>query len=205
QLFITVEPTDLNLITETKGVLWMEGAIKGKATHGSMPWLGKNPIELFHQNLKRFYSVFPSSKTAQWKTTCNIGTVQSGDCVNRTPTDLTFNLDIRYVAKDNPKKIIEQVKKCFPGTSWKVMKCDPPQKKPRKKRWIQKIQKAGKAAGIKIRTDRASYATDARFFSAAGIDSVVFGAIGKGMHGADEWVDLKSLETLFEVLKNVLQ
>ncbi|MFH0821023.1 MAG: M20/M25/M40 family metallo-hydrolase, partial [Candidatus Peregrinibacteria bacterium] len=46
QLFITVEPTDLNLITETKGVLWMEGAIKGKATHGSMPWLGKNPIEL---------------------------------------------------------------------------------------------------------------------------------------------------------------
>ncbi len=203
--FVTVEPTAFELITETKGILWMEGVIPGKAAHGSMPWLGKNPVERFHQNLKKFYASFPPLKKKAWKTTCNIGMVKSGDCPNRTPADFTFDLDIRYLPEDDPKKIMQRIKACFPGAAWKVRKFDPPHQKPWGKKWIQRIQRAGRTAGVKIRTGRAPYATDARFFSAAGVDSVVLGATGKNMHGKDEWVDVKSLETLFAILKNILR
>ncbi len=204
-LFLAVEPTDLNLVIETKGLLWLEGKLKGAAAHGSKPWLGKNPIDLFGASLKKLNQFFPKPKKEQWKTTLNVGEVKSGDCFNRTPPDLTFKLDIRYIPQDSPEKIIQKIKKCFPSsTQWKIDRCDVPHKRADNLKWIQKLQKIAKKHGIKAAYQRAPYATDARFFSAAGIPSVVFGAKGGNMHGKNEWVDLKSLEKVFRILKSFL-
>lgn len=204
-LFIAVEPTDLNLVIETKGLLWMEGKIKGVAAHGSRPWLGKNPVLASHEGLKKLTTAFPPLKKEQWKTSLNIGEVKSGDSFNRTPPDLTFKLDIRYIPQDQPKTIIQKVKKCFPAsTTWHIERCDLPHKKTADLNMIQKLKKIAKEHGVEADYQKAPYATDARFFAAAGISSVVFGAKGGGMHGADEWVDLKSLEKVFEILKSFL-
>ena len=36
-----------------------------------------------------------------------------------------------------------------------------------------------------------SFWTDAAMLGAAGIPSVLFGPVGAGLHGVDEWVDLR--------------
>jgi acetylornithine deacetylase len=46
---------------------------------------------------------------------------------------------------------------------------------------------------------------DAALFAEAGIPTVVVGPGGGGMHAADEWVDLESVETLVEVLEDVVR
>lgn len=205
KLFITLEPTDLDFVIETKGIIWMNGVIKGMAAHASMPWLGKNPITFFHESLKKLYAVFPLLQSEQWKTAVSVNAVQSGDFVNRIPPELSFKIDIRYLPKDSPQKTIQKVKKCFPpSTKWQIVKCDPPHQKACDMRLIKKLKNAAEALRISPIYKKAPFATDARFFSAAGIPSVVFGPQGSGMHGEREWVDLKSLEKLFEILKHFL-
>jgi acetylornithine deacetylase len=44
---------------------------------------------------------------------------------------------------------------------------------------------------------------DSALFSAAGIPTVLFGAVGEGAHAVDEWVDLASVERCVEVYTGV--
>jgi di/tripeptidase len=38
----------------------------------------------------------------------------------------------------------------------------------------------------------------------AGVPSVLFGPVGHGAHAVDEWVSLKSVITVYEVLRKVV-
>ncbi len=46
----------------------------------------------------------------------------------------------------------------------------------------------------------ASYWTDAAFLAEAGIDTILLGATGDGLHSAEEWVDVQSVEELAYIL-----
>jgi acetylornithine deacetylase len=50
-----------------------------------------------------------------------------------------------------------------------------------------------------------SYWADSALAAQAGIPSVLFGPIGHGAHAVDEWVSLKSLIRVYEVLKKVIE
>ncbi|MBI4281529.1 M20/M25/M40 family metallo-hydrolase, partial [Candidatus Uhrbacteria bacterium] len=191
KLFIAVEPTDFTIVTETKGILWVEGKIPGKAAHGSEPWLGRSPLVGFYDGLRKFYQCFPTLRRKQWVTTANIGEVRSGDCYNRIPPDLTFKIDMRYVSKDDPRVFMQKVKRSFPdNTQWKIERCDPPHRKAKDMVLIRQLKKIADGARVPTRYGRAPFATDARFFSAGGIASAVFGPKGGGAHSADEWVEI---------------
>ncbi|MEK6614767.1 MAG: M20 family metallopeptidase, partial [Bacteroidota bacterium] len=205
KLFIPVEPTNLDLVIETKGILWMEGTISGLPAHGSMPWLGKNPIEIFHRGLEKFYKLFPPLRRAQWRTSANLGEVHSGDCYNRVPPELNFKIDVRYVPDEDPSVIVRKIKSCFSRqTLWKIDKCQPPHPKAKDMTLIQQLQSTGKVLGFDLKYTRAPFCTDARFFAAGGIPSVVFGPKGADMHGDQEYVDLRSLQDVYSILRHFL-
>ena len=205
KLHIAMEPSNLDLIVETKGPLGLRGVIPGKACHGSKPWEGISPIELFHQSLAKLYKLYPPLKRKRWQTTCNIGQVHAGDCCNRTPPDLMFELDIRYVAEDDPKKIMKRVKACFPkNTNWTVLRLDPPHPKAKDMSLIHQLKKTATSFGLNPKYVRGPWASDNRFFAPYGIPSVEFGAMGGGEHGPDEWLDVRSLVQVYEVMKQFL-
>lgn len=202
KLLVAVEPTDLNLVVETKGIIWLEGTILGHSAHGSLPWLGENPLEQFNAALIKFYRKFPALKQERWQTTFNFGEVNCGNSFNMVPSTLKFKIDIRYIPTDKPEKIIAEVKKCFPAaTKFNLVQLHKPHIKAKNMALINQLQKMAKKSGAPARLVRAPYCTDARFFSAKGVDSVVFGVCGQNMHGANEWADIKSVNKLFEVLK----
>jgi len=45
--------------------------------------------------------------------------------------------------------------------------------------------------------------TDAALLSAAGVETVLVGPAGGGAHAAEEWIDLKSVVTLADLLAHV--
>ena len=50
-----------------------------------------------------------------------------------------------------------------------------------------------------------SFWADSALAAQAGIPSVLFGPIGHGAHAVDEWVSLKSLVRVYEVLKKLIE
>lgn len=202
KLLVTVEPTDLNLVIETKGMLWMEGFIQGKSAHGSSPWLGRNPVVDFQKGLAKFYKKFPPLKKFKWIKTLNIGEVKAGDSYNTVPRELSFKLDVRYLAKDNPKKLVKEIQKCFPSdTKWIINRMDPPHTKAKDMSLIKLLKKSAEDLKMPTKYDRANYCTDARFFAAAGISCAVIGTKGKNIHAKDEYVEIESVKNVFEILK----
>lgn len=202
RLMMTLEPTDLDLVIETKGMIWLRGRVVGKAAHGSRPWLGKSALEIFHAGLERFYASFPPLKKECWQTTYNIGTVECGDSFNTIPSQLSFTMDIRYIVKDNPQLIIKKLKKCFSNTFWEIVRLDPPHAKSKDQSLIKQLYQEVKKVKSHTKYSKATFCTDARFFAAKGISSAVLGACGGNMHSQGEWVDIKSLSKLFLIIKN---
>ena len=49
-----------------------------------------------------------------------------------------------------------------------------------------------------------SFWADSALAGAKGIPSILFGPIGHGAHAIDEWVSLKSLLNVYEVLKKLI-
>jgi acetylornithine deacetylase len=50
-----------------------------------------------------------------------------------------------------------------------------------------------------------SFWADSALAAQAGIPSVLFGPVGHGAHAVDEWVSLKSLVRVYEVLKKLIE
>jgi acetylornithine deacetylase len=67
------------------------------------------------------------------------------------------------------------------------------------------LTSAARAAGCRAGTIGMSFWTDAAILGAAGIPSVLFGPVGAGLHGVDEWVDLRSVQQCRDALVSLVR
>ena len=75
QFAIVGEPTDLDIVNETKGAMWIDVEYKGKSAHASMPWAGKNAITEGMHKLEKMFKTF--NKKTQFGSTYNISNISS--------------------------------------------------------------------------------------------------------------------------------
>src|SRR5262249_5138053 len=111
-------------------------------------------------------------------------------------------LDIRHVPEDQPDAILAGLRDCYPGDEVRLLRRGPPLSTNPQDPGVQRL--AGCLADIvgrPARLAREHFASDARFYSNAGIPAVCFGPIGAGLHSDEEWVDIASLGQLYEVLR----
>jgi succinyl-diaminopimelate desuccinylase len=59
--------------------------------------------------------------------------------------------------------------------------------------------------GVKYSVGEGAGASDSRFFTPYNVEVVDFGAVGGGMHGDDEYVDVESLKTLPKIYSEVVK
>ena len=64
---------------------------------------------------------------------------------------------------------------------------------------------AARGVGCRADTIGMSFWTDAAVLGAAGIPSVLFGPVGAGLHGVDEWVDLPSVQKCRDALVQLIR
>jgi succinyl-diaminopimelate desuccinylase len=200
--FLTAEPTDLQICFAHKGAMWVDVTIPGRPAHGSRPWDGLNPILSISAGLATIARYYPTPDEPAWMTTVTPTKVASGDAGNRLPDAVTITFDIRFIPEDDPYRIIEVLREAFPTATLSdrepgaPLATDP--NDPQVQRLASDITRiVDQPAGFY----REHFATDARFYSSAGIPSVCLGPVGAGLHSDEEWVDIASLGQVYAILR----
>ncbi len=211
---IFLEPTEENIGVCHKGFTWYELTVTGKAAHGSRPEqgidailplraalnvLGDIQIELqnrdpdpllgrpsIHASIIRGgteLSVIPSQSSLQWE--------------RRTLPD-----ESRHDSGRELERMLQAVNQ-HPGghtVTGRAFFVRPPHRVPDDAEILRRLQNVtpqSRRVGLPFWADSA-------LAGARGIPSLLFGPCGHGAHATDEWVSLKSLLYVYEVMRKLI-
>ncbi|MBU1198999.1 MAG: M20 family metallopeptidase [Nanoarchaeota archaeon] len=205
---IASEPTYLNIVIKEKGVIWLKLIAKGKACHGSRPWLGENAIDILIKTYEKLRKKFPHINKDCWETTMNLGVIQGGKAPNIVAPSAEMKIDIRYIEKYKALELVEQIKKLVTDKRVKleIIEAEPMMLTAENDKKVLLLAECFK----EITKRKASIlkehgASDARFFSERKISCAVFGPSGHNYHGRNEYLDIDSTVKCYAVLERYVQ
>jgi acetylornithine deacetylase/succinyl-diaminopimelate desuccinylase-like protein len=211
---IFLEPTEEEIGVKHKGFNWYELEVNGKAAHGSRPEEGIDailPLRSALEELDRIQhdlnarepdpllgyaslhvsiieggtelSVIASHSRLLWERRTLPGESQQ---------DLNLEMErVLQAVKNHPGRHEAKARENFVRRPLSVAD----------DAWIlERLQKASPRSA----TVGLSFWADSALAAQAGIPSILYGPIGHGAHAVDEWVSLKSLVRVYEVLKELI-
>ncbi|MER2171329.1 MAG: M20/M25/M40 family metallo-hydrolase [Psychrobacillus psychrodurans] len=205
------EPTHLQIGLQAKGIIQFDVVLKGKPSHGSRPWEGKNAIEqafLFDQQLRTLSFLTASNEFYDYPS-LNLAKIQAGDRYNVVPDECIISYDLRFVPGQNMQSITSEIKKLaekFPKSEFKIQATAPAVTTEAINPFIERIahvtsQFIGKPAVLFGQHG----AADARFYAEAGAGTIEFGPSGGDWHGVKEYVSISSLENYKNILVSLFK
>jgi len=212
---IVAEPTELEVVTASKGVLRWRLRAHGRAAHSSRPQLGINAVskmakllialdEKYKPSLqKRVHPILGSP-------TLNAGVIQGGVQVNQVPNSCTIEVDRRLV----PGETQEQVWGEFENIIFELRALDPemeiemeppmleddPLETSSRERIVQIVTKVSYEVTGRNQLVGVPYGSDASKLARAGIPSIILGpgCIDQA-HAAEEYVELDQVRNAAEI------
>lgn len=204
-VFIAGEPTDLGICNRAKGILWVTVRLSGEPGHGAMPWRARSPVTALLDGLARLQARWPQPTEEVWRTTATVTGLRAGEAHNRVPQEAAVDLDIRRVPEEGVDPILAFLGEAFPGGLVDVVQVGDVLHTPADDPWIAQLSALqASVLGAAPRLYGEHFASDARFYCAAGIPAFCWGPRGGGMHADDEWLDVESLTTYDSVLRALL-
>lgn len=197
------------IVTELKGALWVKLIADGKGGHGAYPWRAENPVFRLATALTALQEKFPHGAEDDWKMTVTPTKLHASDAFNRIPDAAECTLDVRFpptVCK-TPKEAQAFIEKNLPqGLRLEYIVDAYPMFCEQENPMVQRIKKiAEDVTGKPVPIRRECGSSDARAFVAEGIPAFLYGPIGGDLHGAGEWVSVKSLEEHVEINRRLLK
>jgi succinyl-diaminopimelate desuccinylase len=183
------------IVTKEKGVLRLKLVSRGKAAHGSRPWLGENAIEKLFEDYQGIKSFFQEEAPEHWHKTINFSIINAGKSENQVPDLAEAVFDIRYTEKDDVDALVKQMRDKIKGELLVEMK--------------EPLFLGGESAYLDLVLDISKDTTlgfehgasDARFLKEHGIPGIVWGANGdQSAHAYDEHLNLESFYELYRIL-----
>lgn len=197
---IFLEPTNLQIVTDAKGMMQIKITSTGVSSHGSRPWEGDNAIEKLVRGMVQFRLAHPSPISETRDTTYNFSQITGGKAINQVPSHAVLWCDIRFNPSVDPEEIATLMKDTFKSCEITVVKNESPIHCGRNAIVLQTLSKSLKANSINPIKKFDHGTSDARHATALGIPALVIGPRGSGLHADNEWVSLKSLEQLTCIL-----
>ena len=198
-----------HIVIEHKGALWAKLEVLGKGTHGAMPWEGKNPIPVLAEAIQKLAKAFPEGGEGDWHMTVTATELKGSEAKNQIPEIASCTLDIRFPPEvhTTSEEALARIRQELPaGCTVTPFIATPPLKTDPAHPMVQLVKKiAEEITGKEVPTGREHGATDARYFSQAGIPAFLYGPTGGGLHAPDEWVSLASLLEQYEVNTQLLK
>lgn len=183
------------IVTKEKGVLRLKLISRGKAAHGSRPWLGENAIEKLFEDYQIIKSFFREEDPEHWHKTINFGLVSAGKSVNQVPDLAEAVFDIRYTEKDDVDALVNQMRQKIRGEL--LMELKEPLFLGGKSPYLELLLDISKDTKLGFEHG----ASDARFLQESGTPGIVWGPDGDlSAHAYDEHVNLDSLHELYGIL-----
>ncbi len=200
---ICTEPTNLAISVQSKGIIVLDVDVTGKSAHGSRPWEGESAIlkaiDTFHR-IEALPILHRGSEFYE-RSTANLAKISGGDIYNRVPDTCRIGIDIRYIPDIDPDEILRDIRSVTDGAVTVKAREYGVNVKP-DDTGVQRLQASVAATlggGIpKLAVQHGG--ADTRYFAARGIPAVEFGPCGAAWHGDDEYVELKSVNDLKEIL-----
>ena len=211
---IFLEPTEENTGVAHKGFTWCEVEIFGKAAHGSRPEQGIDAIMPLRGALTEL-DIIRSELSARTpdlllgRPSLHGGIIRGGTELSVIPAHASLQWERRTLPDEKPESVSEELTRVarsverLPGghrVKQREIFCRLPYRCPPDAQILNRLQKASpgsKQVGI-------SFWADSGLVGFAGVPSLLFGPVGHGAHAVDEWVSLKSLVKVYDVLKQVI-
>jgi len=212
---IVAEPTDLEAVVASKGVLRWRLRTRGRAAHSSKPQLGINAVAKMARIIvameERFPAIFQSRQhPLLGPPTLNVGVIQGGVQVNQVPDSCTIDLDRRMLPGETRESVwhefetlLSELRACDPGLEAEMeqpmLEAYTLDTAP-SERIVQVVSGVLREVTGHNRLAGVPYGSDASALARAGIPSVILGpgSIDQA-HAADEYVELDQVALAAEV------
>jgi succinyl-diaminopimelate desuccinylase len=97
---------DFAYVEKEKGMVSFSATVRGRAAHGSRPWLGDNAIDkafAFYEALRKLYPN-PCAES-EWTNSLSMTTISGGDAHNQIPHRCRAGFDLRITEEHDPAEI----------------------------------------------------------------------------------------------------
>jgi len=209
---VVTEPTDFEVVTAHRGLLWLKIVTKGKAAHGSTPELGINAIASMKYLLDELenYKIPFEPHHLLGECSMSINTIAGGKEINIVPDICTVGIDIRTLPAQNHEDIVQDFEKIFA------------QLKQRNSQFTAEVSVVRDVGALETdcscdfvmdfcsfmgtsQTKAVGFTTDGPYFSSLGVPVVIFGP-GKPelCHKPDEFIEISDVEKAVQYYKNII-
>jgi acetylornithine deacetylase len=216
---VVLEPTDLKLVIAHKGYAWFEIVTRGRSAHGSLPAEGRDAIRLMGRVLnvqdafdRKLASLGPHPLLGCGSLHASL--IEGGQELSSYPAECTLRMERRTLPGESASQIEAELRALTTGLTT------------RDAEFRADVRRLGSRPGYEIVPDAplvqlASQAireivgsvelggmaawTDTALLAAAGVPGVVFGPCGRGLHGREEYVELDSLISCAEALREIIR
>jgi len=212
---IVTEPSHLELTVAHRGFVWFDVTVHGRAAHGSRPELGIDAIAKagkFLVVLEEYDKRLRANPThALLKSgSVHASLISGGEEKSSYPAECRISLERRTIPGETPATVqaelqamIDEIAASDPDfrASLKADLDRPPFEVAESEPIVSTLDRiASVCLGRTPKRRGEPFWTDCAILQAAGIPCVMFGADGAGAHAATEWTDVKSVETLADIL-----
>ncbi|QDU60391.1 Acetylornithine deacetylase [Planctomycetes bacterium Pan216] len=213
---IVAEPTDLRLVTASKGLVRFRVLTKGKAAHSSKPHLGRNAINAMAHLLVTLEADSAQLADVQHPllgpATCNVGVINGGVQINFVPESCVIEIDRRRLPGEGIEEVLDHYQRLFDGlgfgereievTMESPLLTDEPLETPADAMVVRVAAKALERLGRDSEIVGVPFGSDASKFSARGIPSIIMGpgSIDQA-HAAVEFVDCEQVLQAQEIYR----
>ena len=214
---VVLEPTDLRLCIAHKGYAWLEVITHGRAAHGSLPDEGRDAIAHMGRVLARLEALdaqlaVRAPHPLLGRASVHASLISGGHELSSYPAECRLQIERRTLPGESGADIESELRaqlrsvaaddEDFRAEARLLASRAPYEIAPdapiaaAAARAIERVTGTVELCGMGFWTDTALLAD-------AGIPGVVFGPRGRGLHGADEYVELDSVQNLAKVLGSV--
>jgi succinyl-diaminopimelate desuccinylase len=206
------EPTDFEVVTAHRGMLWLEVTTKGKAAHSSAPQLGVNAIGSMRLILNELESYEIKAKPHKLLGTCSmsINTIAGGKAMNVVPDKCSIGIDIRTLPGQDHQAIVADLEEICGKLKTENKQFEAAVSIHRQ---MQSMETDCSCDFVQdfcsvVETDKTKavgYTTDGPYFALLGSPVVIFGPGQPHLcHKPDEYIDVADLEKGVEHYKNII-
>lgn len=217
---IVTEPTDMKLCRAHRGFVWLELNCYGKAAHGSRYQDGIDANIRMGRILSKLDGLSASLLERQphplaGPPSLHVAQLQGGTEASTYAAHAWALIERRTIPGDTPAACLEEIQNIIDELAAKDAAFHAEvtltfERQPYELAADSDIVKVLESVmrrqlGTFSEHTGATFWTDAALLQAAGIDTVLLGPKGQGLHAAEEWVELKSAIELAEILLELTQ
>ena len=205
---IVAEPTLLEPVIASKGLVRFIIETRGRAAHSAKPNLGNNAIEqmavIIEEIVKDNAFLLKNQHPLLGPATCNIGVIRGGSQINLVPASCQIEIDRRLLPGETPDQVLNQYRSRLSGIASQFPKVDAvllpplltdlPLETPADHAVVQTLCDVLSSLGHSASPVGVPFCSDASKFGAIGIPSVILGpgSIDQA-HSSIEYIDTQQV------------